>query len=122
MKVDRDLIKSYLDYITMVEPENQKDPLADMETFDQAIDDMANIARAKDDLDLLRISMDALIAAPDDRIDQFEGPLYPYSEAELVSLFTYAYERIWPDEFLSDPGDELDIEFTPASELAQPSD
>ncbi len=111
MKIDRDLIKGYLDYITITEPPSQEDPLADLSHFDQAIDDMAGYARDADDLDILRVAMDTVIAAPEGQIAAFEGPLYPYTHTELVRLFEYAYGRIWPDEPLSVPGTELDIEF-----------
>ena len=59
--------------------------------------------------------MDALIADPGGRIGQFAGPQYPFNERQMVALFTYAFETIWPDEELSMPGMEAELEFVDMS-------
>ena len=62
-------------------------------------------------LDWLRLALDSLIVNPDGRIGDFAGQQFPFDDAELVAIFKRAFETIWPDETLSEPGDEPDLEF-----------
>jgi hypothetical protein len=111
MKIHRELIKLYLKKLTMGGGINAPDPLADLSNFNADIRSMQREARADGNLDWLRLSMDALIANPRGRIQEFAGQQYPFSDTELVTLFTYAFQRIWPDIALSEPGAEADLEF-----------
>lgn len=111
IQIDPREISRYTDYLVMTEPASQADPMADMSVFDGAVDTMAALAERDGETDTLRMVLDSVIANPEDRIDELSGPLFPYSESELVQIFTYAFERAYPDEVLSDPDEAIAIEF-----------
>ena len=116
MKVNSILIEHYLSMVTESRAAMLDDPAGDMSAYDAAIDAMAAAARAADDDDLLRMSIDALIASPGGgRLAQFAGSAYRWPNREFVPLLTHAFERLWPDMALSDAGDAADIEFLPMS-------
>lgn len=111
MKMNRELIKFYLQKVTMGRGVNADDPMSDVGNFKGDIRTMQSAAAAEGDLDWLRLSLDALIANPAGRIQDFAGMQYPFTDDELVELFTYAFQRIWPDETISAPGEEAVLEF-----------
>ena len=114
MKVNSILIERYLSMVTESRAALLDDPAGDMTAYDPAIDAMAAAALAAGDDDLLRMSTDALIAAPGGgRLSQFAGSVYRWPNREFVPLLTHAHERLWPDFALSDPGDQADIDFVP---------
>jgi hypothetical protein len=115
MRMHRELIKHYLKKLTMGRGINNPDPLEDFSNFDGDINGMRRDALADGNLDWLRLSLDALIARPGGRIQDFAGQQYPFSDAELVALLSYAFARIWPDVPLSEPGEEADLEFVDMS-------
>ena len=90
---------------------NGDDPVSNWSNFDADIESMRVQALRNGNMDWLRWSMDALIANPDDRIEQFKGFQYPFNKRELVELFTHAFQIIWPEEKISAPGEEVDIDF-----------
>lgn len=115
MKVRKELIHSYLRNITNGRAVNMEDPMSDLSNFDADVRSMRRAVRLDNDENWLRLSMDALIANPAGRIEQFSGYQFPFNERELVELFTYAYKMIWPEEEISMPGQELDFEFVDMS-------
>jgi hypothetical protein len=116
MKMNRELIKFYLHKLTMGRGVNGDDPMSDLGNSKGDIRTMQSAAAANGDLDWLRLSMDALIAKPRGRIQAFAGMQYPLTDDELVDLFSYAYGRIWPSEALSEPGNEVELEFVDMSD------
>ncbi|WP_420002498.1 hypothetical protein [Arenibacterium sp. LLYu02] len=118
MDMNLDLIKSYIRRMTIGAGSAASDPFADITLFDPDIRAMQVAAEAAGDLNWLRLSMDALIADPKGRIGRFVEQGYPYSEAEMVTLFTYAYGKIWPEATISAPGEEARLNFVEMSEAA----
>lgn len=118
MQISRDLMKSYFRILTLGRGSVEPDPMADLSLFDTDAIAMRDAAETAGDLEWLRLSMDALIANPTGRIDQFVGQGYPYSNADMVALMTHAYKLIWPEHALSDPGDEASFEFVDMTEEA----
>jgi hypothetical protein len=116
MRVNSHLIEKYLWILTMGRAASAEEPMADLSAFDPEIDEMAELARADGNEDLLRISIDALIARPEGRLRPFAGQVYRFPDREFVQLLTYAYERIWPDMLLSLPGEEMAVEFEPMTD------
>lgn len=114
MRVELAPIQTYLRMLTEGRVAAQGDPMEDVSDMDEAIDEMAEAARANDDEDLLRLVIDALAADPDGRLDPFRGDYYGWSDEELTDLLTYAHDRIWPDYLRSMPGEEVQIEFVAA--------
>lgn len=115
MKIRKELIAGYTRLLTMGRAVNAPDPMADLSQFDADIRAMHRRAHKEGNLDWLRLALDALIANPRGRIGEFAGQQYPFSDAELQELFRRAYGMIWPDQPLSDPGDEADLEFVDMS-------
>ena len=115
MKIRKELIEGYTRLLTMGRAVNAPDPMADLAQFDADIRAMHKRAHKEGNLDWLRLALDALIASPDGRIGQFAGQQYPFSGPELEALFRRAYGMIWPDQPLSEPGDEADLEFVEMS-------
>lgn len=115
MKIRKELIEGYTRLLTMGRAVNAPDPMADLAQFDADIRAMHKRAYKDGNLDWLRLALDSLIANPRGRIGQFAGQQYPFDEAELQALFRRAYETIWPDQPLSEPGDEADLEFVDMS-------
>lgn len=87
------------------------DPMSDLVNFDADIRTMHKRAHQDGNLDWLRLSLDSLIVNPDARIGTFAGQSYPFNDADLVAIFSHAFRSIWPDRSLSEPGDQLDLEF-----------
>lgn len=116
MKMHRNKIREYLSALTTGAGASNPDPMAEMRNYYLDALAMRRDAEADGNLEWLRLSMDALIANPAGRIGQFAGQLYPFSEEELVQIFTYAYGIVWPDHELSEPGSELDLEFVVMSD------
>ncbi|AHD00356.1 hypothetical protein [Leisingera methylohalidivorans] len=115
MKIRKELIAGYTRLLTMGRAVNAPDPMADLAQFDADIRSMHKRAYKEGNLDWLRLALDSLIANPRGRIGQFAGQQYPFDEAELQALFRRAYGMIWPDQPLSEPGDEADLDFVEMS-------
>lgn len=103
------------------------EPMADLGLFDVDIRGMQHAAEAAGELEWLRLSMDALIANPRGRIGQFVGQGYPFTEDEMVRLFTYAFGLIWPEQSISSRGEEAQLRFVDMTDeqwlaVTQPSD
>lgn len=111
MRLRKGLIADYLMYITSLEFVNPGDVIEDMTVYDEAIDAMARNARYDNNLEALRLAIDSLIADPEGRLRMFYGSGYPFSDRELLSILRYAYQTIWPDAYLSGPGESVPIEF-----------
>ncbi|MCB4455165.1 hypothetical protein [Leisingera sp. McT4-56] len=115
MKIRKELIEGYTRLLTMGRAVNAPDPMADLAQFDADIRAMHRRAHKEGNLDWLRLALDSLIASPGGRISQFAGQQYPFDDAELAALFRRAYGMIWPDQPLSEPGEEADLEFAEMS-------
>ncbi|NIZ14726.1 hypothetical protein [Phaeobacter sp. HF9A] len=116
MHMNRDLIQAYIRKLTIGVGSAASDPFADITLFDNDVHSMKMAAERAGDLEWLRLSLDALIANPRGRIGQFVEQGYPYSDDEMVTLLTYAYQKIWPDHKISDPGEEAALEFVEMSD------
>jgi hypothetical protein len=115
MKVNSILIEKYLAMVTESRMAMMEDPVGDLSAYDDAIDGMGAAAQAAGDGNLLRVSIDALVARPEGRLFQFAGSVYRWPNDEFVPLLTRAYERLWPERELSFPGEEADIDFVAMS-------
>ena len=113
MKDNSRLIEKYLTMVTESRAAMLDDPAGDLTAYDSAIDRMRAAAAAGGDDDLLRLSIEALIAQPDGRLFRFAGHSYRWPNDEFVPLLEHAYMRMWPDEERSPPGAEPEIEFVP---------
>jgi len=113
MKINSRLIERYLSIVTESRMSMMPNPARDLTAYDGPIDAMGEAAAAENNEDILRLSIDALIALPEGRLSQFAGDTYRWPNEEFVPLLTHAYERLWPDEPLSPPGAEPEIEFIP---------
>ncbi|WP_050763169.1 hypothetical protein [Roseobacter sp. GAI101] len=111
MKIRKELIRGYLNLLTMGRGVGNPEPMSDLANFDADIRGMHKRAYQEGNLDWLRLALDSLIVNPDGRIGDFAGQQFPFDDAELVAIFKRAFETIWPDETLSEPGDEPDMEF-----------
>ncbi|WP_372576487.1 hypothetical protein [Ruegeria hyattellae] len=111
MRMHRDMIRKYTRKLTQGAGASAPDPMSDLSRFDLDILGVQRAAEADGNTDWLRLSLDALITDPTGRINIFAGQGYPFSDAQLVELFTYAFHKIWPDAMLSEPGNELVMEF-----------
>lgn len=111
MKMSLEVIKRYTRILTMGRGASAPSPMSDLSEFNADAAAMAREAALAGDLTWLRLALDSLIANPDGRIRLFAGQQFPFTDRELVTLFSYAYRRIWPNAALSEPGDEADIEF-----------
>lgn len=111
MKVRKELIDQYLRLLTMGRAASTPDPMSDLSQFDADIRSMHKRAAKDGNLDWLRIALDTLIARPEGRIGMFAGQQFPFSDAELQRVFKRAFENIWPDQTLSRPGEDADLEF-----------
>lgn len=116
MDLHRDLIKSYIRKMTIGRGSSESDPFTDITFFNNDIYTMKVAAEQAGDLEWLRLSMDALIANPRGRIGQFVEQGYPYSDEEMVTLFTYAYKQIWPERDISERGEEAQLNFVDMSD------
>lgn len=98
MKISSTMVAEYLGIISSVAPDNQDEPLEDMEQYHDGIDSMATFAQRKGDLEALKLGMESLIAQPEGRMGPFESEVYPFEHEELAELFGYAFRRLWPGE------------------------
>ncbi len=111
MKVNSRLIAKYLEMVTESYRAYHDDPGENVSDYDAAIDGMGAAARAAGDDDLLRISLDALIAGPTSQLGEFTGSAYSWPSEELIPLLTHAYERLWPEDPVSMEGFGPDVVF-----------
>ncbi|KUP90606.1 hypothetical protein [Tritonibacter horizontis] len=115
MKIRKEMIAQYIRLLTTGRAVNAPDPMSDLSNFDADIRTMHKRAYQDGNLDWLRLALDALIADPSGRIEEFAGLQYPFDERDLVAIFRHAHEMIWPDRSLSEPGDEAELEFVDMS-------
>ena len=114
MKVNSLLIEHYLLMVTDSEAAMLEDPAGDLVGHDDAIDAMGAAAREAGDDDLLRMAIDALIAAPaDGQRGPFAGNVHVWPDHEFLALLMRAHRRLWPGKPLGDAGEAADIEFLP---------
>lgn len=111
MKIHREMIKHYIQYMTSGIGVTEEFPMRELSNFDRDIFSMSAEASRDGNLDWLRLSLDSLIANPDGRIKLFLDYTYPFNDEEILNLFTYAFKKIWPDEEISGKGAELDLQF-----------
>ena len=113
MKINSIIIEKYLSIITESRAALLENPAEDLSAYDDAIDKMLVAARAEENDDLLRISIDALIAFPKGVLHEFAGSVYRWPNKEFLALLTHAYQRLWPDMPLSEPevGEVPTVEF-----------
>ncbi len=116
MKVNAHLIDRYIWRLTNSAVASQDDPMEDLSDYEPEINDMLRSAREAGDEDILRLSIDALLANPAGRITDFNGGVYAYDEEDMVALLTHACAHAWPDAMRSLPGEEPQIEFVPMSD------
>lgn len=116
MKVNYYVVRQYLSWLTGGRGASNPETIDDWQTYEADMDAMIDAARRNGDEDLLRLSIDALVAAPAGRIDAFVGQVYAFSDDDLVALLTYAHNYIWPDRTMSAPGEGPDLEFVPMSD------
>lgn len=116
MHMNRDLIQAYIRKLTIGVGSAASDPFADITLFDNDVQSVKMAAKRAGDLEWLRLSLDSLITNPRGRIGQFVEQGYPYSDHEMVTLLTYAYQKIWPDQKISEPGEETVLEFVEMSD------
>ena len=115
MRMRLGTIKDYVAYVTSVQLVDVDDPLADMSVYHNAIDAMAAAARRDGALDMLQLALDSLVSEPAGRIRAFYGMGYPFSSGQLVAILTYACERIWPGQPVSEPGEAVPVDFVAVS-------
>jgi len=115
MRLRKGMIDDYLVYVTSMTFVDVDDPLEDMSVYDTAIDAMAAAAQREGNLDNLHLALDSLISDPDGRIQDFQGLGQPFTSDQMVRLFTYACERIWPGESVSGPGEAVPVDFVTIS-------
>lgn len=111
MKMHRELIKRYTRHLTSGLGITEDDPMQDLSNFDRDILSMAAEATRDDNLDWLRLSLDALLANPGGRLRLFADHVYPLDDRELHALFAHAFRTIWPNEAISPLGSEADLQF-----------
>lgn len=111
MRLRRGMISDYLMYVTSLEFVNPGDMTEDMSIYDEAIDAMARNAQYDGNLESLRLAIDSLLAGPEGRLEKFYGSGYPFSDRELLSILRYVYQTIWPDAYMSEPGEAVPVEF-----------
>lgn len=111
MRVSKDVIERYVWSLTMGRAASSPEPMADLEAYDAEIDEMGARAEAAGEGELLRLSLDALIAGPRDRLHTFLGQVYSFPGNEITNLLAYAYVRLWPDREPSEPGTEMPVDF-----------
>jgi hypothetical protein len=111
MKINSRLMERYLSIVTESRGSMMENPAREFTLYDSAIDEMGEAARADDNDTLLRLAIDSLIAEPKGRLHQFAGQTYRWPNEEFIALLTHAHQRLWPEESLSLPGNEPDVEF-----------
>lgn len=111
MRVSIEVIQRYVWSLTEGRAASSTEPMADLEAYDPEIDEIGARAAAAGESELLRLSLDALIAGPRDRLHTFRGQVYSFPGRELTDLLAYAYVRLWPDREPSLPGTEMPVEF-----------
>ncbi|MCG7627756.1 hypothetical protein MHM88_08065 [Epibacterium sp. MM17-32] len=116
MKINYYVVRRYLSWLTEGRAASDPDRLDDWENYEPDMDQMIREAREAGDEVLLKRSLDSLIADPDGRIDAFAGQVHGFDEDDLVALFTAAFDYLWPDEMLSEPGAGPALEFVPMSD------
>lgn len=116
MKVNYYVIQRYITMLTEGRMASDPDVIGDWEMFEPEMEEMVTAARADDDEDLLRLSIDALVADPEGRVDEFVGQVHGFTEEDMVELLTHAFEHIWPDALMSLPGEGPVMEFVPMSD------
>lgn len=116
MKVNSHVIEKYIWLITNGVAASAENPMDNLENFDREIEMMKKQAEAAGDEELLKMSLDSLIANPNGRIQMFNGQVFGFRVDQMVELLTYVFRYVWPEEELSLPGDGVDLEFVPMSD------
>ena len=116
MRINRHVIERYLWVLTNGVAASATDPMGELDAYDREIALMVSLARGAGEEELLRISIDSLLANPRGRIGQFNGQVYGFREDQMEELLAYAFARAWPDAERSPPGEGIDLEFVPMSE------
>ena len=116
MKINRHVIQKYIWLLTNGVAASAEDPMADLSAFEREIEMMKRQAVEAGDELLLKMSIDALLARPEGRIQQFNGQVYGFREDQMEELLAHAFSTAWPDEERSPPGEGADLEFVPMSD------
>lgn len=116
MKVSESVIERYVWRLTMGQAASALQPMADLDAYDDEIDEMGAAAVAAGELELLRLSLDALIAGPRERLRNVRGQVYSYPGEELPRLLRHAYSRLWPEIEPSAPGTEVPVDLVRMSD------
>jgi len=116
MKVNSHVIEKYIWLITNGVAASAENPMDNLENFDREIEMMKKQAEAAGDEELLKMSLDSLIANPNGRIQKFNGQVFGFREDQMVELLTYVFHYVWLEEELSLPGDGVDLEFVSMSD------
>lgn len=111
MKINRYVIEKYIHMLTQGAAASDEDPMEDVTNYDADIELMLAAAREAGDEDVLKMSLDALLANPGGRIRSFNGQVYAFDQDDMVELLGHAYAQAWPGEARSMPGEEIDLEF-----------
>lgn len=116
MKINSHVIEKYIWLLTNGVAASAEDPMAELDAYDREIEMMKKQAIEAGDEELLKMSIDSLLANPKGRIQRFNGQVYGFREDQMEELLAYAYSHAWPDEDRSLPGEGIDLEFVPMSD------
>jgi len=116
MKVNYYVVRRYLAWLTEGRAASDPDQLHDWQSYEPDMDQMMREAQEGGDEVLLKRALDSLVSDPTGRIDAFAGQVHGYDDDDLVELFSAAFEYLWPDEMLSEPGEAPKMDFVPMSD------
>lgn len=119
MKIRRQLIQRYLDYLLFSRGMEAQDrrPIK-LNEYERDVYDMKAHALADGNLDWLKLSIGSLLSNPKGkgRIISFSSSIYPYNEEELIELLVYAFDLIWPGDLKSQLAQGTHLDFVNMTE------
>src|SRR5437867_1045758 len=115
MKISESMVRYYLHDITMgwFDPEDL--PPDNITGYYDCVIQMKLHALKHNDLDVLKLAFEYLLANKQIKCEQFAGGRYPYDEQEVREIIHYAWKTIWPDSTPLLPGGPNGVEIVPMS-------
>jgi hypothetical protein len=97
MNISTWFIRDYLDVITVCWFNHHDLPPESNEAYRPLVLDMARIAEARRELDILRIAIEHILANPEINCEDLGNSRFPFDDEEIRVILFYAWKVIWPN-------------------------
>ena len=97
-EIRKRVVRNYLQYVTVVFFAHEDLPPRELAGYDRCIDNLALIARANGELELVLSAFAHILERTDIRATEFAGGRYPYKEDEVRAILDYILRKLRTDQ------------------------